>query len=117
MGDVIGFQSCFIGIQVPGVPTDIRAMSEQRQLAVCWGDEQVDFPFKFLREECVCAHCVNEWTGEKMLDPATIPADISIQKMELVGNYALRIHWSDAHNSGLYTWDRLLELRNRIPSN
>jgi DUF971 family protein len=30
--------------------------------------------------------------------------------MQLVGNYAVRIHWSDGHSTGLYTWDHLLGL-------
>jgi DUF971 family protein len=64
----------------------------------------------FLRGQCECARCVNEWTGERMLDPATIPPGITIEKMDLVGGYAVRVHWSDGHNSGLYTWERLREL-------
>ena len=92
------------------VPTDLRAQREQGVLLVTWNEKNVEFPFKFLREQCSCAHCVNEWTGERMLDPASIPADITIDNMELVGSYAVRIHWSDGHNSGLYTWERLVEL-------
>lgn len=42
-----------------------------------------------------------------MIDPAAIPETILIERMELVGNYAVRIHWSDGHSSGLYTWERL----------
>jgi len=30
--------------------------------------------------------------------------------LELVGGYAVRINWSDGHNSGLFTWERLREL-------
>ncbi len=92
------------------VPSDIRALSDERVLAVTWGDRKADFPFVFLRGQCACAMCVNEWTGEAILDPATIPADISIETMELVGSYALRINWTDGHNSGLFTWERLQEL-------
>jgi len=95
------------------VPTDIRAEREEGLLRVTWPDGSADFPFKFLRGQCQCAHCVNEWTGEKILDEATIPDDIAVEKMELVGSYAVRIHWSDGHNSGLFTWARLHELRRR----
>lgn len=93
------------------VPTDIRALSEDRVLVVDWGEgQQANFPFTFLRAQCQCAHCVNEWTGEQILDVATIPADIAVANLELVGGYAIRIHWTDGHNSGLFTWERLLEL-------
>ena len=92
------------------VPSDIRALREQGVLNIVWNDRQVDLPFVYLRGQCACAHCVNEWTGERILDLASVPADISVEKMELVGSYAVRILWSDGHNSGLYTWERLREL-------
>jgi DUF971 family protein len=93
-----------------GVPTDIRALRDERVLAVTWGDRTVDFPFVFLRGQCSCAQCVHEWTGEQLLDLSTIPEDIAIEKMDLVGSYAVRLNWSDGHNSGLFTWERLQEL-------
>jgi len=96
------------------VPTDIQALSDRHVLAVAWGDRKADFAFPLLRGQCACAQCVNEWTGERILDPATIPADIGIEKLELVGSYAVRIHWSDGHNSGLFTWERLVELSHQI---
>lgn len=95
---------------MPDVPSDIRALSEERVLAVTWHERKADFPFVFLRGQCCCAQCVNEWTGEQILDLSTIPDDLSIAKLELVGSYAVRIHWSDGHNSGLFTWERLREL-------
>ena len=35
--------------------------------------------------------------------------NVNIEDIQLVGNYAVRIIFSDGHNSGLYTWDKLLE--------
>ena len=98
------------------VPTDICADRRARLLAITWADRRVELPFRFLRGQCECAHCVNEWTGQRMLDLATIPDDIAIEKLEQVGGYAIRIHWSDSHNSGLYTWERLRELGQRDES-
>ncbi len=92
------------------VPTDIRALRDQGILAIAWSDLKADLPFVFLRGQCECAHCVNEWTGERILDPETVPADISIEKLELVGGYAVRIYWTDGHHSGLFTWERLRKL-------
>jgi len=96
------------------VPSDLQAHTGQRMLAVTWGERQTDFPFVFLRGQCACAQCVNEWTGEQILDPATISAEITIEKLELVGSYAVRVHWSDGHNSGLFTWERLQELSQSV---
>jgi len=92
------------------VPADIRALSDEGVLNISWADRQADLPFVFLRGQCACAQCVNEWTGEQILDPASIPTDIKIEQLELVGSYAVRVRWSDGHNSGLYTWERLREL-------
>ena len=91
-------------------PQALEAIRDERILRVVWEGELVEFPFVFLRRQCACAHCVNEWTGEPILDPATVPEDLGLVKAEMVGNYALRIQWSDGHGSGLYTWDRLREL-------
>jgi len=34
----------------------------------------------------------------------------SVLKAELVGNYALRIDWSDDHGSGIYSFEYLREI-------
>ncbi|TWU20840.1 DUF971 domain-containing protein [Bythopirellula polymerisocia] len=98
------------------VPLDLQALRELGRLHVVWNDGETDFPFVFLRRQCQCAQCVNEWTGEQILDPASVSDDISVESMDLVGSYAVRIHWSDGHNSGLFTWDRLRELSRLLES-
>ncbi|MCA9079566.1 MAG: DUF971 domain-containing protein [Planctomycetaceae bacterium] len=93
-------------------PTAVRALRSAGVFEITWPDGVVAlYPFKFLRCECPCAGCVNEFTGERILDPATVPADIAPTAVEMSGNYALKIVWSDNHYTGLYTWDRLDALR------
>jgi DUF971 family protein len=91
-------------------PRDIQADRAAGTLTVTWADRRHVFRLVELRGYCDCAHCVNEWTGERLLDPATIPPDIVIERLELVGNYAMRPYWSDGHCSGLFTWQRLRSL-------
>lgn len=77
-------------------------------LVVAWEDgKRSRVPFRRLRIECPCASCIDEWTGERRLDPATVPADVRPEGLEPVGNYALRIRWSDGHETGLYSWRQL----------
>ncbi len=45
--------------------------------------------------------------GPKVI--VTNKQNVLIEDIELVGNYAIRIIFSDGHNSGLYTWDKLFE--------
>jgi DUF971 family protein len=33
-----------------------------------------------------------------------------VEKLELVGNYALQFIWNDGHHTGIYTWDYLYRL-------
>lgn len=92
------------------VPNNLQAQNKNGVLLVEWLDAKHEFQLCELRGACECAQCVNEWTGERILDPASVPRDIQIVKMDLVGNYAIRVNWSDGHNSGLFTWKRLREL-------
>ncbi len=89
-------------------PTAIRAHQVDQMLELAWdGEPPFRVPYKHLRAQCPCATCRDEWTGERLLDPATIAANLSLAGMERVGNYAVRLSWSDGHSSGLYTWDVL----------
>jgi DUF971 family protein len=100
-------------------PKSIKAYRDQGVLEVGWNDGAGDgtnqgtvqrIPFKTLRALCPCAGCVDELTGVRTLDVEAIPADIAPTHIELCGNYALRVEWSDGHSTGLYTWQRLAEI-------
>jgi DUF971 family protein len=92
-------------------PKDLEANTAGRCLVVTWDAGHVGrYPYTSLRGDCHCASCVDEWTGVRRIDPASIPPDIVIRNMRLVGNYALGIEWSDGHTTGIYTWERLREL-------
>jgi ATP-binding protein involved in chromosome partitioning len=91
------------------VPTDVR--TEPSRLEIQWSDGSVtQHPYRELRLHCPCAVCVDEWTGEKRLDPASVPGDVRPLEVRPVGRYALQVSWSDGHSSGIYSFDRLREL-------
>jgi len=71
------------------------------------GEALVTVPSRRLREACPCAECIEEFTGKKLLDPATIPDDVHPTEISPVGNYAIQITWSDGHSTGLFTWATL----------
>lgn len=68
-----------------------------------------------LRRNCPCASCVDEWSGDRTLDPKSIPDDILCTGVESVGRYALRIAFTDGHETGIYTFKRLRELEGQDP--
>ena len=59
--------------------------------------------------------CRNEWTGERILDPASIRPDLKLEGMAPIGNYAVQFTWNDGHGSGLYTWEMLERLTRERP--
>jgi ATP-binding protein involved in chromosome partitioning len=84
---------------------------DPRTLSILWEDGQRhDFDVRDLRLACHCALCIEEMTGRKLLDPKTIRSDVSPQKIVSIGNYAIRLDWSDGHNSGLYSFKDLRAL-------
>jgi DUF971 family protein len=90
-------------------PVEIRRVDD-RELRVSWADGHLTvLGNRFLRESCPCAGCVNELTGERMLNPASVRPDIRALGIELVGRYAIKIRWSDGHSTGLYTFRKLRE--------
>jgi DUF971 family protein len=95
-------------------PTNIRAHQGEQVLELAWEDgNTVKLPYKYLRGECPCASCRDEWTGDRILDPNSIRADLKLEGMEPIGNYAVRLGWNDGHSSGLYTWENLRRLANQ----
>lgn len=88
-------------------PVQIIEESES-QLTIKWSDDsESHYNAAQLRRSCPCAGCINEWTGEKMLDPASVPDDLTIKHTSLVGRYALNFHFSDGHETGLFSFNYL----------
>ena len=80
-------------------------------ISIEWPDmPPSNFTPRRLRVSCPCAGCVNEWTGERMLDDDTIPGDITISHISVVGRYALNFHFSDGHETGIFSFRYLREI-------
>jgi ATP-binding protein involved in chromosome partitioning len=92
-------------------PTRIDLKDSRRAFIVEWADGRTtEVPYRALRLACECALCVEELTGEKLLDPATVPEDVGIEDCQEVGQYGVRITWTDGHSTGIYTFVRLRDL-------
>lgn len=55
-----------------------------------------------LRMNCECALCKEEFTGRPLINKNLISKDITITNVHEVGNYGLRLTFSDGHGSGIY---------------
>ena len=88
-------------------PVGIKKIGDAR-LEITWEEGHVSaYPASYLRERCPCAGCVDEWTGEKRIAPGTIPTDLKMVTIDLVGQSALTFTWSDGHRTGIYSFQML----------
>jgi ATP-binding protein involved in chromosome partitioning len=63
-----------------------------------------------LRLACPCAECVDEDTGQRVLDPAKVAMDVRVESVQRVGRYALAFQFSDGHGTGIFRYQLLREL-------
>ena len=84
------------------------------EISIKWSDDvETRYLASDLRRACPCAGCVNEWTGEKTLDEKSIADDTSFTRITIVGRYALNFHFSDGHDTGIFSFRFLRNLSER----
>ena len=90
-------------------PTEIRLRRDRRALTVAFDDRvSHELPAEMLRVLSPSA----EVQGHSPEQRQTVPGkrDISIAAVDPVGNYAVRLTFSDGHNTGLFSWTYLRRL-------
>jgi len=93
-------------------------LKRDAQLQIHWEDGAVStYAIAYLRAMCPCAQCrlVREGESKKKktslkILPGNFAAPVTALDAEMVGNYALRIDWSDQHGSGIYSFDYLRDI-------
>ncbi len=84
------------------------------EIGVVWDDGREDVhASRDLRLACPCAQCVDEMTGKRIVEPGQVSERVRALGWDPVGHYALRIRWSDLHDSGLYSFEYLRKLGER----
>lgn len=77
-------------------------------LRIDWKDGHESlYPVRLIRLSCPCAVCVEELTGRPLLDEKDVAEDVHPVSVSPVGRYAIRISWTDGHDTGIYSFDRL----------
>lgn len=91
-------------------PRIVRRVSP-KQTDIIWSDGHLSsYPSWYLREKCMCAACVEEFTGVRKVAHGTIPSSLERVKVQRVGNYALNFEFSDGHDSGIYDFEYLRKI-------
>lgn len=83
-----------------------------KHVSFIWKNSVVEIDNIKLRDNCKCALCVDEYTGEKTLKTEDIPKDIHGLESTPLGNYAVSIKWSDGHSSSIYSYDTIKSINN-----
>jgi DUF971 family protein len=90
-------------------PTDIRLHQHSRKLEVIFDDgAHFMMSCEFLRVYSPSAEVRGHGRGQEVLQ--TGKEDVNIVGIEPVGQYALKLVFSDDHDTGLYSWDYLYDL-------
>lgn len=91
------------------VPTDITLRRRSRTLEIAYDDgARFSLPCEYLRVYSPSAEVRGHGPGQEVLQVGK--ESVGISRVEPVGEYALRLHFDDGHDSGLFTWDYLYEL-------
>ena len=90
-------------------PTDIRLHQASRKLEIVFDDgAHFHLPCEFLRVYSPSAEVRGHGAGQEVLQVGK--EDVNIVNIEPVGQYAVKLSFSDGHNTGLYSWDYLYDL-------
>jgi len=103
-------------------PLDVRVhVTSGTGVDITWSDGHAShFDFHYLRDHCPCAACSDEQRKRAEIaqrSPASGPAALPIFKpkpkarsAEPVGQYAIKINFTDGHSTGIYSFDYLREI-------
>jgi DUF971 family protein len=87
-------------------PQSLTLHGASRVLEVGFADgAQFRIPFELMRVYSPSAEVQGHGPGQEVLQ--TGKRDIDIVDIEPVGNYAVKLTFSDGHDSGLFTWPYL----------
>ncbi|MCB5186817.1 DUF971 domain-containing protein [Methylobacillus caricis] len=90
-------------------PTDIRLHQASHKLEISFDNGlSGTLSCEFLRVYSPSAEVRGHGAGQEVLQ--TGKQDVNITAIEPIGHYAVKLTFSDGHNTGLYSWDYLYEL-------
>ena len=89
-------------------PNNITLSKDKKLLTVSFKEDDYALTSEFLRVYSPSAEVRGHGPGQETLQ--LNKQDVSISSLVPMGNYAIAIHFSDGHSSGIYSWSYLLHL-------
>ena len=91
------------------IPTEIKLHQASRLLELAYADvTRFQLPCEFLRVYSPSAEVRGHGPGQEVLQIGK--REVQIAAIEPVGTYAIKLTFSDGHDTGLYSWDYLYEI-------
>jgi DUF971 family protein len=87
------------------MPIELAVAHNRRSMTVVWDELRAELTAERLRVESPSAEVKGHF-GKGGVTPMG-KADVTITRVEPVGNYAVKLVFSDGHATGIYTWDYL----------
>jgi DUF971 family protein len=88
------------------IPTSLTVHNQSRVLEIAFESGEVySLPFEYLRVYSPSAEVKGHGAGQEVLQ--TGKREVLLTALDPVGHYAVQPHFSDGHNTGIYTWDYL----------
>lgn len=93
----------------PPVPVNIELHQRSKQLELTYANnERYQLSCEYLRVYSPSAEVRGHGPDQEVLQTGKI--NVTINRIEPVGNYALQLFFSDGHDTGIYSWDYLYQL-------
>jgi len=90
-------------------PTDIKLHKKSATLELLYADGAChSFSAEFLRVHSPSAEVRGHGKGQEILQKGK--RQVKIVSIEPVGNYAIKLSFSDGHDTGIYSWTYLREM-------
>ena len=89
-------------------PDNITLSKDKKLLTVSFKDNDYALTSEFLRVYSPSAEVRGHGPGQETLQLGK--QDVLISSLVPMGNYAIAIHFSDGHTTGIYSWNYLLHL-------
>ena len=90
-------------------PTEIKLHQKSRELEVAFDDQrQFRLSCEFLRVYSPSAEVRGHGPGQEVLQVGK--KNVEISAIEPVGTYAVKLVFSDGHDTGIYSWDYFYDL-------
>ena len=87
----------------PPGPTELRVRRASRCLEIDFDDgRRARLPAEYLRVESPSAEVQGHGPDQRVL--ITGKEDVNIAALEPIGNYAVRIRFTDGHDTGIFSW-------------